>query len=517
MNLTVADYARARRNIHVILAWSVLSSLGASITSGALLSLYITSSLVSGTDESVGGVASAAGAAMLLAALPAGALTDRCGRRLAARAGAVAGVLAAAALAAALALGGLPLLYAASALGGAAAALSAAPVAALLADSLPAGGRTRVMTIQYVANLAASAGGPLGAMVVFLLCGNAYDGGLIAIILHAGNAIAVAAAMLLLLLDDAGGGASESLLKQQSGGGGAVNSIAMAATEADAVAESELGAQLLPEGAGVAGVGGGVGGGGRNLGHQTLRLLGVTLTVRAVPYVIFFSDLVLACGAGMTVQFFSLFFRDDLALSPAAVAGVFAAAPVAIAALSLLALPLNRLLGRALACVLLTACGTAALFALTRAMPAPAAIVLYLVRTASMNASYPTQRAILMDVVAANTRGCWSALENLTAATWTGSAALGGMLLQQLGYSTLFVITGTIYVASLLMLLPLVPLTAGERVDGGGGSWTAAASKDEGDEGGELVEKVAGLDGGGPAAGVAQPPLRGELDDTSGA
>ena len=72
-----------------------------------------------------------------------------------------------------------------------------------------------------------------------------------------------------------------------------------------------------------------------------------------------------------------------------------------------------------------------------------------------------------MDVVDKRTRGRWSALENLTSATWTGSAALGGLLLERFGFQQLYLVTALIYVASLVLLLPIIPLTRGERVDDG--------------------------------------------------
>lgn len=53
-------------------------------------------------------------------------------------------------------------------------------------------------------------------------------------------------------------------------------------------------------------------------------------------------------------------------------------------------------------------------------MTFPAASSLISVRGCS--AGYPTQRAILMDVIPQKDRGFWSSLENLTSFTWTGSA-----------------------------------------------------------------------------------------------
>jgi MFS family permease len=89
----------------------------------------------------------------------------------------------------------------------------------------------------------------------------------------------------------------------------------------------------------------------------------------------------------------------------------------------------------------------------------------YLVRTAAMNASYPIQRAILMDLVPKKQRGRWNSLENLTSFTWTGSAALGGVLVDRFGYRFTFLITAALYSAACFLLALLIPLTRGEVCD----------------------------------------------------
>ncbi len=81
---------------------------------------------------------------------------------------------------------------------------------------------------------------------------------------------------------------------------------------------------------------GGQSSGTRNLGHQRVRCCGRTvLRVRHIPYVIFISDMLISLGAGMTVQFFALFFANDYTLPPITVAAVFVGSPIAIAVFSL--------------------------------------------------------------------------------------------------------------------------------------------------------------------------------------
>lgn len=84
-----------------------------------------------------------------------------------------------------------------------------------------------------------------------------------------------------------------------------------------------------------------------------------------------------------------------------------------------------------------------------------------------MNAGYPIQRSILMDVVEKKNRGKWNAAESITAFTWTGSAALGGMLIKTHDYRFTFMITGFVYVVGTLILGLIIPLTAGEISDAG--------------------------------------------------
>ncbi|KAF4748464.1 hypothetical protein FOZ63_032934, partial [Perkinsus olseni] len=60
-----------------------------------------------------------------------------------------------------------------------------------------------------------------------------------------------------------------------------------------------------------------------------------------------------------------------------------------------------------------------------------------------------------MDYVVSKQRGRWNAVESITAASWAGSAALGGWLCDGHDYRYAFGITAHIYTVSLLMRIPL--------------------------------------------------------------
>ena len=77
-------------------------------------------------------------------------------------------------------------------------------------------------------------------------------------------------------------------------------------------------------------------------------------------------------------------------------------------------------------------------------------VPVYIVRTAIMNCNYPLQKSILMDYVSKATRARWNSLESVTAFGWSGSAALGGVLLHRYGYGATFSITATMQVRTLV-------------------------------------------------------------------
>jgi MFS family permease len=528
--------------------FNIASAVGASIVSGSVfLSSYVFFLEGAGNGNlDVGLVSATAGVTMVVLAVPAGILTDRLPRASVLRASGVAGLLSSAALFAALVLpaprAAMALLYAASALSGAYSALSGPALSSILADSVASGQRTKIYALQYAATLAAGAAGPLLGIALLAWLGDVWATPQLRAVMLAGNCINALACGFAFLFDDkaslgaesegalaspphgrAGGGGgsggggggggsspggaggraavgdrtaagdgdglSASLLVREAEGAasaqtaekasalklaslsGPASAAAAAATAAETAAEAAADDRRRAR---------------RNLGHQTLPLGCCTLRVRHVPYIIFASDFTIAVGAGMTVQFFALFFAHDEGLSPIAVASIWVGCPLLIAATSAAAVPLARRIGRAVTAVACDAVGTLCILGLGlgAALPPWAVIAVYLVRTAAMNASYPVQRAILMDLVAKKQRGRWNSLENLTAFTWTGSAALGGVLVDRFGYRFTFLITAAIYSLATCILCMLVPLTWGEVSDDDAGEEGAGEAGAEGEGGG---------------------------------
>ena len=391
-----------------------------------------------------------------------GWLTDKAPKQALLRIGVVLGLLTTLLQAAALQLRSLPMIYTAAALSGATAATTGPPLASIFADSIATGARTRLYTLQYSATLSAGSLGPLAAIVFFHLQGNAWRLPLLTLVMQAGNALAFASYLLLLLIRDADALGAESegvLVAGRAGGSGA--EAAPGAAGAGAGAEGDAEAPLLPaspappEGTAL------------GLGHQTCHCLCLTLRVRHIPALLFLSDITIALGAGATVAFFPLYFSTQLNFSPIGLSAIWAAVPLLVAAAGLALVPVSGCIGRAWAAMAANALGTAALFVLCTVQTPWLAVLTYLLRTALMNASYAVQRGILMDVVSKGSRGRWSSLANLTAATWSGSSLVGGLLVDRFSFRAVFFGTACVYCLGMAWMVPVIFLTKGERVDKG--------------------------------------------------
>ena len=148
----------------------------------------------------------------------------------------------------------------------------------------------------------------------------------------------------------------------------------------------------------------------------------------AIAALVAASDLLGAFASGMTVKFFAIFFLDQVRLSPAAVAGLGAACPCAVALASKLAQVVARRAGRVQVSLVTRLLDIALLLALAFLPPDLAAllVLVHVCRTAVANSTRPLMRSILMEVVPKRYRGKANALESMSQFSWSGSAALGG-------------------------------------------------------------------------------------------
>ncbi|KAG1688436.1 hypothetical protein DVH05_025632 [Phytophthora capsici] len=178
-----------------------------------------------------------------------------------------------------------------------------------------------------------------------------------------------------------------------------------------------------------------------------------------VPYILFISDFVISNGAGMTINFFPLFFKEEYGLTPIHVCILFMSQPLVVMILSFIAQRLSKPCGRMPIIAFTRAFSVACLFSMAYAQPMALQIALFLMRGGMMRCSQPLRRSILMDYVPKNIRARWNALEGLSVFSWSGSAVLGGFLIDAYGYRACFTITSLVYCVGLSLEMFLLPLT----------------------------------------------------------
>lgn len=192
--------------------------------------------------------------------------------------------------------------------------------------------------------------------------------------------------------------------------------------------------------------------------HDTdVQFLG--MTTEHVPYLLFLSDFIISNGAGMTINFFPLFFMAEYGLTPIKVCALFLAQPIVVLVLSFLSQRLSKTLGRTPIIVSTRIASTVCLVSMAFARPLHLQVLLFLMRGGMMRCSQPLRRSVLMDFVKREVRARWNALEGISVFSYSGSAVLGGYLVDHYDYRTCFFITSLVYFAGLSLELLLLPLT----------------------------------------------------------
>jgi MFS family permease len=176
-------------------------------------------------------------------------------------------------------------------------------------------------------------------------------------------------------------------------------------------------------------------------------LVPATLQVAAVVY---------GMGAGMTVRFFPLFFKEDFDFSPLGVNIIIASSRIFVAGFMKLSAKLSKRMGRMHAALLYDACGISCLIIMSQLQTPWPAVIVFLFRTAFSNASSPIEQAILFECVESKHRGRLSAVQSIFGITWSGSAALGGFLSDSHDYRFTFLFTALLYCVGLMIDLPML-------------------------------------------------------------
>mmetsp|Transcript_67377 Transcript_67377/g.161582 ORF Transcript_67377/g.161582 Transcript_67377/m.161582 type:complete len:498 (-) Transcript_67377:131-1624(-) len=437
----------SERNVVLSLVLASLGALAATIAHGQIFTAFIYE--LFGDNKSVGLVESASGMVSFLSALPVGFAVDAFPRTKLLRVSSWLGLMAAVLGAAAVALGpsaahdpitgerrrpGMVfqcILLLSLALWGVFTNMWTSASAALFADSVPEGlTRRELFATKSTITLTTLSAGPLIALCCTTWLGNHWNIQHMVWMILPGFAVVVPMCFLTSAFEEVG----LPVASTDAGRSGAVQEKL----------EQEKQQQRSQQ--------------NRNLARPGAWL---------VPYLLMAGEIVTAIGAGMTVKFFGLWFKNDHKFSPAALSALQAATPLSIMfAVQALQGVAKRSPGGPVPAVLAFWVGSIiTLLAMAQVKDVRILTVLHLVRAALANCKEPIAKAILADFIPSERRGRWNAAHSISSVTWTGSAALGGILCDRYGYGRTFILTSGLYVAAALCWLPLMYWVRGESAE----------------------------------------------------
>mmetsp|Transcript_11408 Transcript_11408/g.20487 ORF Transcript_11408/g.20487 Transcript_11408/m.20487 type:complete len:322 (-) Transcript_11408:108-1073(-) len=166
---------------------------------------------------------------------------------------------------------------------------------------------------------------------------------------------------------------------------------------------------------------------------------------RVIPILVATADVTAGLASGMSIRFFSIFMYDDLRLSPIMVQIVYMVAPVLQIFLRKAAQRMSGFFGRCSVAVAYKWFGVVLMIAMVvkfkQGLPRSVVCAILVVRTAFMNSPAALTNSVLMDNVPKTERAKWAALESFNMFSWSGSAALGGILVDYRGILFNFCVT----------------------------------------------------------------------------
>jgi len=164
-------------------------------------------------------------------------------------------------------------------------------------------------------------------------------------------------------------------------------------------------------------------------------------------------------------------------MTPIEVSLLFAVGSILAALMSLASSQIAKLLGRVGTVVSISAVGTLALvglaFSTTKVVGGlffvlrfglrvgrVVSLVCYNGLAGCFNSTDALEKSLLMDYVPEKQRARWSSVDSVASVTWSGSAELGALMLNKIGYSYTFLVTAGVLFVSLtpwVVLFAFIP------------------------------------------------------------
>lgn len=415
-----------------VMVFTLFVYLAQAVAQGSVFSAYLFL-IANETATRVGMVAGTDGVVRICMAPTVGFLSDRfLTRAQMLKIGGVIGLFATVFSAKAFSTDSFPALLAAQVVWGAFWSVTTPTIDSLLADWTPAGARSKVYTTRMSVMMISSAVGPAIALCLFARFGDAWSVHHCRSVIYVGLLMyTIPISMLLFAFSDP---PPPSLPLSTASS----SSAPVAAEDGD---DSQLPPPKYLCPASVCG----------------------SCNVLYVPSLVGISDVITGLASGMTIKMFPLFFIELVGLNPVGLQAVYLVTPLCISLALNASSALSRRVGRLQTCLSMRSIGISFLLLLIALATGPQwlVILVYVVRTAFMNANKPITKSIIMDSVPKEQRARWNALETINGATFSGSALVGGFLIDIVGFRGTFMCTALLQALS---LVPLAVLLAGGHV-----------------------------------------------------
>lgn len=180
---------------------------------------------------------------------------------------------------------------------------------------------------------------------------------------------------------------------------------------------------------------------------------------RFVPHLVATHGLMRNLASGMSVQFFALFWNMEYGMSPKAVLAVqIAELSSTVVGIYVLTKFMVKHIGQAPLVMAAQMAGILGYLVLAEADNLHVSIIACVLRVGIVTGVQPILRSIVMDYTPTEQRGIWNSIESIASGMWSGSALLGGMLVDRHGYRFTYLITSVLFSVGAMMLLPLLCL-----------------------------------------------------------
>ncbi|CAK4085048.1 unnamed protein product [Aphanomyces euteiches] len=446
-------YARnAEHNVKLAYVFTIIYFSCRSIILEQVLSGYVF--VLTQSNEPVGIVNGVLGLVQMIAAIPGGWAVDHSRRDTILKISSFLGVLSAILSIAAFSMGNMMAVYVAFGFWGLFSALQSPALESLFADSIPNGERSFPITIKHMLQNTAYIVGPAICVLFFIIYGDSWNLAGLQTVLIIGTVIGLPSFILLFFFNDdlayenyTSSKKARTLSFIHEDGLLEYSAVDDAEPDQPATESTEL---LTDE---------------ESTDDATLNTF-LCLGPRHVPYLLFASDFIICNGAGMTIGFFPVFFQNEYSLTPSQVNFLFVAQPLLVVILAYLTQRASTVYGTIETVVATRIFSTVCLGAMTYITPLYLEIIMFLLRAGFMRCSEPLRTSLMMDYVPQNLRGRWNSLEGLTQFSYSGSAVVGGYLIERHGYRYCFLITAVIYFIGLMFEVVLIPVIQGHRALG---------------------------------------------------